>query len=166
DHFAIIPTGVLSSSLKGDDEKLFDLVMRRFLGAFYPPAVWENVERESKVAGHVFVTRGRTLKELGWRAVLDAGENQQKEGLPAGGGSDAGVQVAVVDPRTEADETKPPPRITEARLLSLMEHAGRQIEDEDLAAALHEKGLGTPATRADIIENLKAKDYVDRNLRP
>jgi DNA topoisomerase-3 len=173
DHFAIIPTGTLpTASLSGDDRRLFDLVVRRFLGAFYPPALWVRVERTSEVAGHRFRTRARSLQEPGWRAVL-AAEAGEDEGvlLPLRPGEDEvhGVPVQAPDAEVVAEETKPPARITEARLLSLMENAGQQIEDEDLAAVLHDKGIGTPATRADIIENLIAKGYAVRlgkALRP
>jgi DNA topoisomerase-3 len=174
DHFAIIPTGALPAEpLTGDDKRLFDLVVRRFLGAFHPPALWERVERITEVEGESFRTRARFLKEKGWRSVLPPAANGDAEDdlAPLAPGRDAaeGVPVATQEAAAEAEETKPPPRITEARLLSLMENAGKQIEDEDLAAVLHEKGIGTPATRADIIENLIAKGYVvraDKALRP
>ncbi|MBW1686674.1 MAG: DNA topoisomerase III [Deltaproteobacteria bacterium] len=174
DHFAIIPTGTLPAQpLTGDDLRLFDLVVRRFLGAFYPPAVWERVERTTEVQGERFRTRARSLKQKGWRAVLPPASDENGGGeLPAllrGQAEAQGVAVETTHAETEAAETKPPPRINEGRLLSLMENAGKQIEDEDIAAALHEKGIGTPATRADIIENLIAKGYVvrvDRALRP
>jgi DNA topoisomerase-3 len=175
DHFAIVPTGSLPETvLTGDDKRLFDLVVRRFLGAFHPPAVWERVERVTEVAGESFRTRARFLQEKGWRSVLpatsdeDAGEVTLRPLLP-GESEASGVPVALAQAEATAEQTKPPPRITEARLLSLMENAGQQIEDEDLAAVLHEKGIGTPATRADIIENLIAKGYVvrvDKALRP
>jgi DNA topoisomerase-3 len=175
DHFAIIPTGTLPETvLTGDDKRLFDLVVRRFLGAFHGPAIWERVERTSEVAGERFRTRARFLQEKGWRAVLpaaadeDAGEVTLRP-LAPGESEASGVPVALAQAEAAAEQTRPPPRISEARLLSLMENAGKQIEDEDLAAVLHEKGIGTPATRADIIENLIAKGYVvrlDKALRP
>ena len=173
DHFAIVPTGERPpASISGDDARLFDLVMRRFLGAFHPPAEWERVERTTQVAGESFRTRARTLVEPGWRAVLPGGEGDDVSALPplAPGESEvSGVAVATRETEKIREETKPPPRISEARLLSLMENAGQQVEDEDLAAVLHEKGLGTPATRAEIIENLIQKGYALRQgkaLRP
>jgi DNA topoisomerase-3 len=174
DHFAIIPTGGFPEApLTGDDKRLFDLVARRFLGAFHPPAMWERVERVTQVGEEHFRTRARFLKEAGWRLVLPASGEEADEALlpPLASGRDQaeGVGVRNLEAETKAEETKPPARITEARLLSLMENAGKQIEDEDLAAVLHEKGIGTPATRADIIENLIAKGYVVRvgkALRP
>ncbi len=173
DHFAIIPTGVLpGASLSADDRRLFDLVMRRFLGAFHPPALWVKVERTTRVGGEHFRTRARSLQEAGWRAVLASEPEEDEAQLPAlrAGADEAhDVPVAAREVAEEQQETKPPARITEARLLSLMENAGEQIEDEELAVAIHEKGIGTPATRADIIENLIAKGYVVRvgkALRP
>ena len=174
DHFAVIPTGnAPTRELTGDDKRLFDLVMRRFLGAFHPPALWERVERTTEVAGERFRTRTRALMEPGWRSVLPVSEDEeQPQPLPAlapGEAEASGIAVAPGEIVLDEQETKPPPRITEARLLSLMENAGKAIEDEDLAAALQEKGLGTPATRADVIENLIAKSYVVRvgkALRP
>ena len=174
DHFAIIPTGKLPpATLSGDDLRLYDLVSRRFLGAFHPPALWERVERTTAVGDHRFRTRARALVEPGWRSVLPAtAEEEQPTTLPplvAGESTAEGVSVNSGTVELEADETKPPPRLSEARLLSLMENAGKNVEDEDLAAVLHEKGLGTPATRADVIENLIAKGYavrVGKALRP
>ncbi len=175
DHFAIVPTGELPriAALSGDDRRLFDLVVRRFLGAFYPPALWERVERVTQVGGERLRSRDRHLTEAGWRAVLPSGsdENGGSPLRPLAPGRAEVEGVAVGDAQAErvAEHTRPPPRISEARLLSLMENAGQQIEDDDLAAVLHEKGLGTPATRADIIENLIAKGYavrVDKALRP
>jgi DNA topoisomerase-3 len=171
DHFAIIPTGKLPrEALTGDDKRLFDLVVRRFLGAFHPPAEWERVERTTIVAGQHFRTRDRFLREKGWRAVLPPGSDEEGARLPAlVPGDDGRADVAVAEVASTAEETRPPARISEARLLSLMENAGEQVEDDDIAAVMHEKGIGTPATRADIIENLIAKGYavrVDKALRP
>ncbi|MBY0587489.1 DNA topoisomerase 3 [bacterium] len=167
DHFAIIPTGQ-SRSLSGDDIKLYDLVARRFLSAFFPPAVWEQVERTTVVANETFQSRARSLREPGWRSVLeqDSADSSNLPPLVANQDKSDDVVVKTASIETQEEVTKPPAPITEARLLSLMENAGKQIEDEELAAVLHEKGLGTPATRADIIENLKSRDYIDRGLRP
>jgi len=173
DHFAIIPTGVMPNpSLSGDGKKLYDLVTRRFLATFHPPALWERVERVTEVSGHAFRSRSRTLVEPGWRAIGEPNTGEEDTALPAlaAGASEAsGVAVATESVALEAEATKPPPRISEARLLSLMENAGKQVEDEDLADALSERGLGTPATRAEVIENLIAKGYAVRlgkALRP
>ncbi len=174
DHFAIIPTGSAPrGELSGDDKRLYDLVVRRFLGAFHPPALWERVERTTVVEGEYFRTRARALMEPGWRAVLppaqEEGDSSPLSPLAPGENDASGVAVATSEVEASAEETKPPARISEARLLSLMENAGRQVDDENLAAVLHEKGIGTPATRAEIIENLIRKGYVVRvgkALRP
>ncbi|MCP4006133.1 MAG: DNA topoisomerase III [bacterium] len=172
DHFAIIPTGrVPEEPLTGDDGRLFDLVARRFLGSFYPPAIWNRVERKTEVAGHVFRSRSRTLDEPGWRAVLGQTE-QEEQALPpliSGQTTADDVDANTLDIELSEDKTRPPARITEARLLSLMESAGQYVEDEEHAAVMRDKGIGTPATRADIIENLIAKGYlarVGKALRP
>ncbi len=176
DHFAIIPTGKLpDEELRGDDGRLFDFVTRRFLANFHPAAVWTRVERTTEAAGHSFRSRSRTLDEPGWRAVI--GQTEQEDQLlpplaPGEGtkeGAAEGVAVRTLSVDVPAEETKPPARIGEARLLSLMENAGKELDDEDLAAVIHDKGIGTPATRADIIENLIAKGYlvrVAKSLRP
>jgi DNA topoisomerase-3 len=169
DHFAIVPTGTLPpEDMSSDDRRLFDLVVRRFFGAFHPPALWERVERVTEVVGESFRTRTRALMEPGWRSVLPAGDEEAAPALPAlrpGETEVSGVAVGAGEVALEADETKPPPRVTEARLLSLMENAGKIVEDENIAAHLHERGLGTPATRADVIENLITKGYANRQGR-
>ncbi|MCP5071660.1 MAG: DNA topoisomerase III, partial [bacterium] len=174
DHFAIIPNGnTPRSELTGDDKRLYDLVVRRFLGAFHPPAIWERVERTTVAQGEHFRTRARTLTEPGWRAVLpptqEEGDSVILAPLEAGRTDASGVSVATGEVEASAEQTRPPARISEGRLLSLMENAGRQVDDEDIAAVLHEKGIGTPATRAETIENLIRKGYVVRvgkALRP
>jgi DNA topoisomerase-3 len=172
DHFAIIPTGTFPKTpLTGDDGRLFDMVSRRFLATFFPAAVWQRVERITEVEGHAFRARSRTLEDPGWRAVMGQTE-QEDQPLPSlRPGKDAvdGVESRNLEAEVQEDQTRPRARITEARLLSLMENAGKSIEDDELASVLHEKGLGTPATRADIIENLISKGYLLRqgkSLRP
>jgi DNA topoisomerase-3 len=169
DHFAIIPTGEIRA-MEGDDQKLFDLVSRQFMAAFYPPSVYEEVERTTVVADNLFRSRPpRVLKTAGWEAVFGkVPDNGDKAfaALVAGKDKAEGVTVQSHDAIVEEHETKPPARISEAGLLSLMENAGRQIENEELSQALRgADGLGTAATRADIIENLKNREYVDEALR-
>ncbi|MBC7660865.1 MAG: topoisomerase C-terminal repeat-containing protein [Chitinophagaceae bacterium] len=170
DHFAIIPTGELRV-MEGDDQKLFDLVARQFMAAFYPPSIYEEVERTTVVAGNLFRSRPpRVLKQAGWEAVFGkVPDNGDKAfaALVVGKDKAEGVTVQSHAAILEEHETKPPARISEAGLLSLMENAGRQIENEELSQALRSAdGLGTAATRADIIENLKNREYVDEGLRP
>jgi len=166
DHFAIIPTGKLKG-LSGDDAKLFDAVVRRFLATFHPPAVYDRVKRITVSGGHHFKTGPlEALRVLGWLSVYDRQtEDGTAKELPPLKHKDANVQIT--NRNLKAEVTKPPSRINEAGLLSLMEHAGRQIDNEELQAALNSaEGLGTAATRADIIQNLKIKEYVDETLRP
>ena len=126
----------------------------------------------TEVGGEKFRTRARSLKEEGWRAVLPPAAEDPEVSLRAlidGESNASGIAVRTDSAESEAQETRPPARVTEARLLSLMENAGKLVEDEDHAAAIDEKGIGTPATRADVIENLIAKGYVVRlakALRP
>jgi len=172
DHFAIIPTGKLPEEpLRGDDARLFDLVTRRFLSTFHPAAVWNRVERVTEVEGNSFRSRSRTLDDPGWRSVMGQVE-QDDQALPplvAGQTEAEGVESRTGEIEQVYEKTRPSPRITEARLLSMMENAGRDIEEEELADALRGKGIGTPATRADVIENLIGKGYIVRlgkSLRP
>ena len=170
DHFAIIPTGEWKE-LEGDDQKLFDLVSRQFMAAFYPPAIYEDVERITEVSGHLFKSKPpKVLKEAGWEAVFGKKVGEDDASFkPLAPGKNKIADVAISNKEVQAEElaTKPPSRISEAGLLSLMENAGRQVDDAELADALNTaEGLGTAATRADIIENLKAREYVDSRLRP
>lgn len=168
DHFAIIPTGV-RRSLSGDDEKLYDAVVRRFLASFMPPAVYDKVRRITISAGQHFRTGPvETLMIPGWMQVYRRSESgkSEEEKLPALPGKGE-VPVQWLSSEIEEKTTLPPPRISEAGLLSLMERAGKQVDDEELAEALMSaEGLGTAATRADIIQNLKTKKYIDQSLRP
>lgn len=164
DHFAIIPTGEIPKNLEGDDARIFDLVMRRFLSAFYPHAVWNKVERITEVESEMFRARSRTLQEPGWREVMGSEENPEERLPPLVAGQDKadGVGVRALELSLEESVTRPPGRISEDRLLGMMERAGKELEDEELSEAMAEKGLGTPATRADTIENLISKGYVQR----
>ena len=171
DHFAIIPTGK-QRALSGDDGRVYDAVVRRFLATFHPATVYDKVKRLTVVSGQSYRTGPiETLVHPGWLAVYDrTAEESPAQALPPlrpGQKHAVDVPVQALDALIKDETTKPPPRINEAGLLSLMEHAGRQIEDSELQAALTSaEGLGTAATRADIIQNLKIKEYVDGALRP
>jgi DNA topoisomerase-3 len=164
DHFAIIPTGVFDAAhLEGDDARVFDLVLRRFLSAFMDSAVWAKVERITTVAGENFRTRVQDLEKPGWREVYGVeGDDETKLPPLVVGEPNGESAVSFMDLTSEAKQTRPPARFSEARLLSLMESCGKSVENGDVAEALLEKGIGTPATRADIIENLIAKEYIVR----
>jgi DNA topoisomerase-3 len=162
DHFAIIPSPQAPKHLNEAEQKLYDLVVRRFLAVFYPAAEYLQTTRITRVAEHHFKTEGRVLKSPGWLAVYGRGVEEDRDSLP---GITPEEKVAVVDVAAQANQTKPPPRYTEATLLSAMEGAGKLVEDDELRAAMEAKGLGTPATRAAIIEGLIREEYVNREGR-
>ncbi len=166
DHFAIIPTLQPPKHLSEAEAKLYDLVVKRFLAVFYPSAEYlvttrtSTVERDGK--RYAFQTNGKVLVKPGWLAVY--GKEAQEEDanlVPVAPGEvvrTEGVDVVAL-------KTKPPARYTEATLLSAMEGAGKLIDDDELREAMAEKGLGTPATRAAIIEGLIAEKYLYREGR-
>ena len=163
DHFAIIPTGQGDPArLRADDRRIFDLVVRRFLAAFHPPAISTEVERITLLHDENFRTRNRVLKVPGWKSVFERGEKEPRVDLPMladASGSPAALQKHDSDER----QTRPPARLTEAAVLGLMETAGKEVEDADKARVLKETGgLGTPATRAEIIETLVDRQYAAR----
>jgi len=164
DHFAIVPTGQgKPNGLKNDDARLFDLIARRFLAAFHPPAISTEVERITRVGEEQFQTRGRHLKIAGWRTVWgkEADDPSVAALPPLPDAPDVGVEVRGGE--AEEKETRPPARLTEAGVLSLMETAGRVVDDSHLAKVLKETGgLGTPAPRAEIIETLLTREYASR----
>ncbi|HVO07612.1 MAG TPA: DNA topoisomerase III [Burkholderiaceae bacterium] len=162
DHFAIIPTLQTPTHLSEAEAKLYDMVVKRFIAVFFPPAEYLVTTRITSVGDHKFQTNGRVLVNPGWQAVY--GKEAQDEDanlVPV----QPGESVRNVEVDVAALKTKPPPRYTEATLLSAMEGAGKLIEDDELRAAMHDKGLGTPATRAAIIEGLILEKYMLRDGR-
>ena len=166
DHFAIIPTGEIAA-LEGDDKRIFELITKRFLAAFMIPAVWLKIERTTQIQNELFRTRAQDLKDSGWREVYGLEDTEDTKLPRLFDEDDPNKQVSVETKKIVDTEgkTKAPARFNEAKLLSLMEHCGRTVENEELAEALEERGIGTPATRADIIENLIIKEYVVRHGR-
>ena len=162
DHFAIIPTLQTPTHLSEAEAKLYDLVVKRFIAVFYPPAEYLVTTRTTVVGAHTFQTNGRVLVNAGWQAVYGKEVQDEDANLVPVMPDEAvrNVEVNVV-----ALKTRPPARYTEATLLSAMEGAGKLIEDDDLRAAMHDKGLGTPATRAAIIEGLIFEKYMLREGR-
>ena len=160
DHFAIIPTNTPPQNLDSYELRIYNLILKRFISVFYPPAQWDVTTRTSSLGEHNFKTEGRVLVEPSWLAIYGK-DNQPEDTLPPLIAEDED-KATFVDAELLSDETKPPPRYTEATLLSAMEGAGKLVEDEDLAEALKEKGLGTPATRASTIEHLINQHYVLR----
>jgi DNA topoisomerase-3 len=177
DHHAIIPTRADNhpvDKMNPDDRRIYDLVVRRFLAIFHPDAVFENTRVETTVAAkHVFRTRGRLMLVPGWRGVYgegvggtdaeraddDEGREQQLPKL------DHGERAAVKKVSSEEKVTKPPQRYSEGRLLGEMETAGKLVDDDELREAMKDSGIGTPATRAAIIERLIQVGYVERDGR-
>jgi DNA topoisomerase III len=170
DHHAIIPTDIDHdlSSFSPDERRVFDLIARRFLAVFHPPARYARTTVVTEVEQERFRTRGKVTLEAGWRGVygLEADEPQKQDEDAEGEGElpelKQGQDVKCVEAESEAKETKPPPRYTEATLLSAMETAGKFVDDEELRDAMKERGLGTPATRAEIIETLIRREYIER----
>ncbi len=160
DHFAIIPTLQLPKHLNEPEQKIYDLVVRRFLAVFFPAAEYLQTTRITHIDDHQFRTDGRILQNPGWLAVYGRSAQEENANLPP---VDADDLVDTVELKILDNQTKPPARYTEATLLSAMEGAGKLVEDDDLRAAMEAKGLGTPATRAAIIEGLIHEDYVHRN---
>jgi len=176
DHHAIIPTRAERhpvDKMSDDDRKVYDLVVRRFLAIFHPDAVFENTRVETTVAGHVFRTRGKVLLVAGWRAVYgerDAGDTPDRDDDDEGRDQQLpklaqGERVDVTEVSSEEKETKPPRRYTEGSLLAAMETAGKLVDEEELREAMKDSGIGTPATRAAIIERLIQVGYVERDAR-
>jgi DNA topoisomerase-3 len=175
DHHAIIPTRAEHhpvEKMNPDDRRIYDLVARRFLAVFHPDAVFENTRVETTVQTHVFRTRGKLMLVPGWRGVYgeeadtdgagrddDEGREQQLPKL------EQGENVQVLEVGSEAKETKPPRRYTEGSLLAAMETAGKLVDEEELREAMKDSGIGTPATRAAIIERLIQVSYVERDGR-
>ncbi len=169
DHFAIIPTLQAPSGLSEAEQKLYDLVARRFMAVFFPSAEYQVTTRITTAAGHNFRSEGKVLVKPGWLAIygkeaedeLAPGEGSSKTLVPVQAGEK--VKANTVEPK--GLKTRPPARYSEATLLSAMEGAGKLIEDDELREAMHEKGLGTPATRAAIIEGLLGEKYMLREGR-
>ena len=162
DHFAIIPTLLAPKALSEPEQKLYDLVVKRFLAVFFPAAEYRITTRITEVVGHHFKTEGKVLIEPGWLQIYGRETS----------GEDANLVPVQKNEKVKTDEiaahgltTKPPARYNEATLLSAMEGAGKLVEDDDLREAMAAKGLGTPATRAAIIEGLLGEKYLVREGR-
>jgi len=162
DHFAIIPTPQPPKALNEVQQKIYDLIVRRFMAVFYPPAEYLVTTRITEIAPHRFKTEGKILVKPSWLAIYGKDEQQENANLPAVAKNEQPLAnaVDVIDLAT-----RPPARYSEATLLSAMEGAGKLIEDDEMREAMAQKGLGTPATRAAIIERLIAEKYLVREGR-
>ncbi len=166
DHFAIIPTLQLprasgvAGALNELEEKLYDMVVKRFLAVFFPSAEFQQTTRITRVADEAFKSEGKVMVNAGWLAVYGKEADTEETGnlTPVAVGETPKASEVIA----KELQTRPPARYTEATLLGAMESAGKLIDDEELRAAMREKGLGTPATRASIIEGLILQKYLVR----
>ena len=178
DHHAIIPTGE-PGKLAGDEAKVFDLVVKRFLCGFYPDHLFKVTTITAEIEQEPFISKGKVVKQQGWKELYaaetppggaktqkpgqeqeqESGQEQEQQSLPD---LKKGDLVTVQDVKLQQKQTKPPARYTDASILSAMENAGKLVEDEELRERMKENGLGTPATRASIIERLLNVGYVER----
>jgi len=174
DHHAIIPTNAEHKldKMSSDDRRIYDLVVRRFLAIFHPDAEFENTRIETTVAEHVFRTRGKVLIVPGWRGVYGELADGAKSAAEEDEGRDQtlpklelGEEVDTSEVEAAEKETKPPRRYSDASLLGAMETAGKLVDDDELREAMKESGIGTPATRAAIIERLIDVGYIEREGR-
>ena len=181
DHHAIIPTRAEHAvdRMGDDDKRVYDMVVRRFLAVFHPEAVFENTRVETTVlpagddaGGCVFRTRGKLLLVPGWRGVYGQMPSEAKSAAEEDEGADQqlpklneGEPVQTLEIASERKETKPPRRYSDASLLGAMETAGKLVDDDELREAMKDSGIGTPATRAAMIERLIQVGYVEREAR-
>ena len=160
DHHAIIPTTVLPKTLTEPELKIYTMVVQRFLAVFFPPARYLNARRISVVESETFLTEGKILTDPGWKAIYGSEIDQEQDAALSPIPKGAKITCARIS--KEQAETRPPARYNEATLLSAMENSDKLVEDEELAEAMKERGLGTPATRAAIIEKLLNEKYLVR----
>ncbi len=161
DHYAIIPTYLTAGRLESDTQKIYMLIVKRFLAIFYPSAEYNTVKVETDIAGETFITNSKTLKSPGWKEIYDVLAKNEEEL------SESPIQLLkkkdackVTDFELEEKETKPPPRFTDGSLILTMEKAGKYIENEELRAQIKTSGIGTSATRSSIIKKLKDIGYI------
>ncbi|HLL15415.1 MAG TPA: DNA topoisomerase 3 [Pyrinomonadaceae bacterium] len=174
DHHAVIPTKqrVEPNALAPDEKRIYDLVVRRFLAAFYPDAELERTTITTAVEGERFITRGTVVLKAGWREVDPPGREDRKRAEGDDEAEDAELPpvkaleaVETKNVEAVAKQTKAPPRYSESSLLGAMETAGKKVEDEELRLAMKDSGLGTPATRAAVIETLLKREYIVRDKK-
>jgi DNA topoisomerase III len=163
DHFAIIPTSIAPKHLSEAEGKIYDLVTKRFLAVFFPAAEFQLTTRVTRVENEPFKSEGKVMVNAGWLEIY--GKEVESDDAPALVPVSAKESPRTTEIAVAALQTKPPARYSEATLLSAMEGAGKLVEDEELRDAMRAKGLGTPATRATIIEGLIYERYVHRTGR-
>lgn len=167
DHHAIIPTGVYPSGLSPEEKRIYDLVARRFIAAFYPECKIANTTVLGKVGQVAFKVTGKQILEPGWKEVYANDKPEPKEGedeeriLPVFVAGETGPHT----PRIHKGKTSPPKAFTEATLLRAMETAGKQVDDEEVRELLKDNGIGRPSTRANIIETLFRRKYIEKRKK-
>ncbi len=178
DHSALVPTENPARNLQGDQLKIYELIARRFLAAYFPERIEGKTTIITKIGKETFKTTGTVVKELGWSAVDPPHSRPKKEAMKGDGAGEqepeddeeSGLLPTVVkeeavqtkDLCPRAGKTSPPKRMTEGDLLGAMQSAGKELDDEELKGAMKDCGLGTPATRANIIETLLKRGFVER----
>lgn len=169
DHYAIIPTYVVAglSGMDEDARKVYNLIVKRFLAIFYPPAEYNTVKAETDIDGEIFVSNSKTLKDAGWKEVYEISSPKSEEET-----TDSPIQNLIKKEKCdvtgfelEEKETKPPPRYTDGSLIITMEKAGKFIENEELREQIKTCGIGTSATRSGIIKKLKEIGYISINSK-
>lgn len=181
DHYAIIPTGQLTelNSVNGLHRQVYDLIVRRFLSIFYPPAEYQTVKFIAKIEKESFFAGGKILKSPGYLCVLgkEAAEEKDEDGGEKEEGTNAKTLLAMIEKLSENDvvpvkgmdikegKTSPPKRYTSGSMVLAMENAGQLIEDEELRAQIKGSGIGTSATRAEIIKKLVRVGYLNLNRK-
>lgn len=167
DHHAIIPTGVIPSAVIVDEKRIFDMIVRRFLAAFFPECKVSNTTVMGKVGDVEFKATGKQILEPGWREVYANEEKAKKESteeekvMPNFEEGESGPH----EPRIHHGKTSPPKPFTEATLLRSMETAGKQVDDEEMRELMKDNGIGRPSTRANIIETLFKRKYVEKKKK-
>lgn len=160
DHHAIIPTGVQPTQLVSDEAKVYELVTKRSIAAFYNPVETDVVNISTQVGEHTFFVSGKTIVNEGWHQVIQPSQKTKAVTLPEVSPDET---VKAKSFESKKGRTEPPKHFTEATLLSAMENAGKEVEEKDFASAMKDTGLGTPATRAATIEQLKSRGYIEVN---
>ncbi|MCJ8292722.1 MAG: DNA topoisomerase 3 [Crocinitomicaceae bacterium] len=166
DHHAIIPTGVSPSGISQDEQRIYDLISRRFIAAFYPPCIVSNTTVLGKVGDLEFKATGKQILSLGWREVYadmkKGSTNKDEESImPQFTEGEKGPH----EPTLHKGKTSPPKAFTEATLLRSMESAGRQVDDEEMRELMKDNGIGRPSTRANIIETLFRRKYIEKKRK-
>ena len=159
DHFAIIPTGNKMKSLSEAELKVYTMICQRFIAVFYPAAEYLNTTRITEIEGEKFLTEGKILKTPGFKEVYGKTSDDESNVAPI----DRSCKAKAIEFIISDEKTNPPPRYTESTLLSMMENAGKLVKDDELADAMKDRGMGTPATRAAIIEKLISDKYMVRD---